>query len=124
MPVSLLRPAIGSVVVLMLVVMGSSASAQTPTTQTPASNAPDGAALYRQYCRACHGAKGIPSATMQATYPKIPNLADSTLEAHMGTDSILAVLHHGLGKDMKSFTGKLSPAEMAAVAQFVKTLAP
>ena len=124
MPVSFLRPAVVSVVVLMFGVTGSSARAQTPTTQTPASGEPDGAALYRQNCRSCHGAKGIPSETMRASYPKLPNLADSTLQAHLTTDSIVAVLQHGKGKDMKSFAAKLSPAEMAAVAKFVKTLAP
>ena len=111
-------------VVLALGVIAGNACAQTPTAQTAASGEPDGAALYRQHCRSCHGAKGIPSATMRASFPKLPSLADSTLQAHLTTDSIIVVLHHGRGKDMKSFTAKLSPAEMTAVAKFVKTLAP
>lgn len=41
----------------------------------------------------------------------------------MANDSIVVILKKGLGKDMKSFTGKLSDAEMAAVAAYIKELA-
>ena len=81
-----------------------------------------GVALYRQQCRSCHGAKGVPPARMVTLYPTLKTLVDSTLQAHLTTDSIVAVLRHGKGKDMKSFTDKLSAAEMLAVARFVKSL--
>jgi mono/diheme cytochrome c family protein len=90
--------------------------------QAPAASDPDGAAVYRQQCRSCHGARGVPPARMLTLYPTLKTLADSTLQAHMTTDSIVAVLRHGKGKDMKSFTDKLSAAEMLAVARFVKSL--
>lgn len=83
---------------------------------------PDGATLYRQQCRSCHGARGVPPARMMTVYPTLKTFADSSLQAHLTTDSIVAVLRHGKGKDMKSFTDKLSPAEMLAVARFVKSL--
>ena len=82
---------------------------------------PDGAALYRQACRSCHGARGVAPARMIAIYPTLKTLADSGALARLSTDSIVAVLRHGKGKDMKPFADRLSPAEMLAVAKFVKT---
>lgn len=83
---------------------------------------PDGAALYKQYCRSCHGAQGVPTARMAALYPKMKSLADSTFLASLSTDSIAAVTRDGLG-EMKPYKDKLSADQIAAVAQFVKTLA-
>jgi mono/diheme cytochrome c family protein len=99
-----------------------SSVASVAAAQEPAATEPDGAALYRQQCRSCHGARGVPPARMLTLYPTLKTLADSTLQAHLTTDSIVAVLRHGKGKDMKSFTDKLTPAEMLAVARFIKTL--
>jgi mono/diheme cytochrome c family protein len=92
--------------------------------QTAAAGAtePDGAALYRQNCRSCHGVKGVPPARMLTLYPTLKTLADSTEQAHLTEASIVTVLQHGKGKDMKAFADRLSPAEMAAVAKFVKSL--
>jgi mono/diheme cytochrome c family protein len=92
--------------------------------QAPAAGAtePDGAALYRQNCRSCHGLKGVPPARMLTLYPTLKTLADSTEQAHLTEASIVAVLQHGKGKDMKSFADRLSPAEITAVAKFVKSL--
>ena len=39
---------------------------------------PDGAALYKQNCRSCHGAQGVPTPRMATLYPKMKSLADST----------------------------------------------
>jgi mono/diheme cytochrome c family protein len=83
---------------------------------------PDGAALYKQHCRTCHGTQGVPSARMVSLYPKLRSLADSTYLATLSTDSIAAVTRSGVG-DMKPYADKLSPAEIEAVAQYVKTLA-
>jgi len=105
------------VAAVMLGVLPSAAAAQTPA----ASSEPDGAALYRQNCRSCHGARGVPPARMMTVYPTLKTLADSAEQARLTEAAIVAVLQHGKGKDMKSFTDKLSPAEMAAVAKFVKT---
>lgn len=103
---------------LLLSSVAPVAAAQEPA----AAPEPDGAALYRQQCRSCHGARGVPPARMVTLYPALKTLADSSLQAHLTTDSIVAVLRHGKGKDMKSFTDRLSPAEILAVARFVKSL--
>src|SRR3990172_6008992 len=78
-----------------------SSAAPAATAQEPAA-APgaDGAALYRQQCRSCHGARGVPPARMVTLYPTLKALTDSSLQAHLTTDSIVAVLRHGMGKDM------------------------
>jgi len=83
---------------------------------------PDGAALYKQHCRSCHGALGVPSQRMVTLYPKLKSLADSAYLASLSTDSIAVVTRDGMG-DMKAYADKLSASEIAAVARFVKTLA-
>ena len=76
---------------------------------------PDGGALYRQHCRSCHGLKGTPPARMVTVYPTLKAFGD------LAADSIVAVLRHGKGKDMKAFADRLSPAEMQAVAAYIRT---
>jgi len=88
-----------------------------------AGQAPDGQALYREHCRTCHGTTGRPTQRALDQYPKIPRLSDSIFMSKLSQDSIVALLEHGKGKDMKSFKDKLTPAEMVAVAQYVRTLA-
>jgi len=96
-------------VILALSVWATGAAAQAAATE------PDGAALYRQQCRSCHGAKGTPPARMVTVYPALTAFGD------LAADSIVAVLRHGKGKDMKAFADRLSPAEMRAVAAYIKT---
>ena len=91
-------------------------------TRVAAAQAPDGVALYRQHCRTCHGARGTPTQRMMGLYPDLKTLADSALLAGLSVDSIVTVIKKGVGRDMKPYADKLSPEEMAAVAQFVKTL--
>lgn len=98
----------------------STLAAPQAAAQAPA---PDGAALYRQHCRTCHGARGTPTERMKGLYPGLKALADSALLAGLSVDSIVTVLRKGAGRDMKPFADKLTAEEMTAVAQFVKTLA-
>ena len=60
---------------------------------------------------------------MVGLYPTLKTIAGSAFLTRMPTDSIAAVLRHGKGKDMKAFADRLSPAEILAVAKFVRTLA-
>jgi mono/diheme cytochrome c family protein len=60
---------------------------------------------------------------MVAIYPTLKALGDSAFLRTRSVDSIVAVLRRGVGRNMKSFTDRLSPAEMTAVATFVKSLA-
>lgn len=90
--------------------------------QAPTASPPDGAALYRQHCRNCHGSRGKPTQRMQGLYPEIKSLADSATMAGLGADSIVTVLVKGMGKDMKPFGEKMTREEMRAVAEYVLTL--
>ena len=88
-----------------------------------AAQEPDGAALYRQNCRSCHGGTGVAPARMVALYPTLKTLADSAFLRGRSVDSIAAVIRRGAGKDMKPFADRLSSQEILAIARFVKTLA-
>jgi mono/diheme cytochrome c family protein len=85
--------------------------------------APDGAQIYREHCKECHGAVGEPTKSAKAKYDSIPSFKTPGFFAHRSQDSIVTILKKGKGKDMKSWSEKLSDAEMAAVAQFVLTFA-
>jgi cytochrome c oxidase cbb3-type subunit III len=87
-----------------------------------AAQEPDGAALYRQNCRSCHGGTGVPPARMITLYPTLKTLADSAFLRGRSVDSIAAVIRRGAGKEMKPFADRLSPAEIRAIATFVKAL--
>lgn len=84
---------------------------------------PDGQAIYRNECKSCHGINGVPPARAREQYPKIKALGQDGFVALLTADSIVVILKKGLGKDMKSFTGKLNEMEMAAVAAYIKELA-
>lgn len=93
----------------------------TAGVQHAAAQEPDGAALYRQHCRTCHGARGVPSSRMKGLYPEIESLADSTLPDRISVDSMVKLMITGAG-DMKPLGEKMTRAEMVAVAEFVRTL--
>jgi mono/diheme cytochrome c family protein len=59
---------------------------------------------------------------MVGLYPALKSFADTTTLAGISADSIVTILKKGIGKDMKSFSDKLTPDQMAALARFVKTL--
>jgi dihydro-heme d1 dehydrogenase len=89
---------------------------------TAAAQEPDGAALYRQHCRACHGAKGVPPQRMLTLYPELKTLADSGAFAKLPKDSIVAALRKGKGTRMRSFADVLSADQMEAMAKYIRTL--
>ncbi len=83
-----------------------------------AAQQPDGAALYGKYCKTCHGANGAPPQKMVSMYEGL-----KPLDTAKAVDSIVIDISKGVGK-MKGYTGKMTDAEMLAVANFVKTLKP
>ena len=100
------------------------AGAGVGTAQAPAGGAaaaPDGAALYGQHCRRCHGARGAPTQRMLDLYPELKSLADSAVMAHVTVDTVLVLINKGRG-DMKPLADKLTPEEQRAVAQYALTL--
>lgn len=89
------------------------------TAGTAAAQEADSASLYRENCRTCHGTVGKPTQRALSQYPKIPTM-DSAFVSARSVDSIVTILTHGKGKDMKSFKDKLTPAQMRAVAEYVR----
>ncbi len=83
---------------------------------------PDGAALYREHCKECHGAAGRPTKQALGKYKDIKAFDAAFLGAR-SDDSLIAVLKHGAkdGKEMKAFKEKLSADEMGAVVKYMRT---
>lgn len=96
------------------------------TAQTPP---PDGQALYREHCRSCHGANGVPPQRARDQYANIATLSDSAFMASRSDDSVLAVMRLGAGRgrqrgrDMESFRDKMTEPEMRAVIAYVRSMA-
>jgi mono/diheme cytochrome c family protein len=89
---------------------------------TVAAQGPDGAVLYREKCRACHGLKGVTPPRMLTLYPELKTLADSGAFAKLPKDSVMAAMRHGKGTHMKSFATVLNPEQMEAIAKYIKSL--
>lgn len=87
-----------------------------------AQGAGDAKTLYDANCKKCHGVRGVPSKAMKTKFAKIVAF-DSGFVAKHSVDSIAKVLAKGKGEDMKPFKDKMTPAQMAAVAQYVHDLA-
>lgn len=108
---------------LMLLLCTGGAAAQT--SQTSASTDADaearhelGRKVYNVRCYFCHGYSGD-ARTLAATYLSPPP-RDFTAATGLNVAAVLDALRHGRsGTAMKSFTGILGEAEMAAVAAFV-----
>lgn len=80
--------------------------------------APDGADIFKKKCSVCHGADG----TVTPAGQKLGAPAKLGPEAGKhSVEEIITVVTKGKEK-MKGFEGKLSEAEIKAVAEFAKTL--
>jgi mono/diheme cytochrome c family protein len=85
--------------------------------------AQDGKTLFEANCKKCHGVLGVPPKAIKKKMDKIPTF-DAAFLAKVSEDSIVKVLTKGgASEDMKPFKDKLSAAEMAAVAKYVRELA-
>jgi len=106
-----------------LLIIGSMIAVTTAFVRTaPPRQEPDAKAIYDENCKRCHGVIGTPPKTMKAKYPKIATFNAEFMADH-SEDSIVKVLTKGNNEDMKSFKDKMTPAEMAAVAKYVRQLA-
>jgi cytochrome c553 len=83
--------------------------------------APDGKALYEENCKKCHGVIGNPPKTMKAKYPKIATFDEAFVKSR-SEDSVVKILTHGKGDDMKPFKDKMTQDEIIAVAKYVRQL--
>ena len=86
-----------------------------------AAQAADGSAIFDAHCKMCHGATGVPSASIRKMLPKIP-VFDAALFANRTDAELVKQITEG-GEKMKPFRDKLTPDEIAAVAKYIRTLA-
>jgi cytochrome c oxidase cbb3-type subunit 3 len=82
-----------------------------------ATAASDGADLYAKNCRSCHGVRGTPPRAMATRMP-VPKL-DSAFLAGRSNDSLVSAMKRG-GKNMTPLASKLTPEQMAAIAEYVR----
>jgi mono/diheme cytochrome c family protein len=85
--------------------------------------APDGAALYKANCAACHGQTGVPAAAMAKMFKQLKPFTDPATLKNVSEDSVVTIIENGIKPAMKSFKGKLSTEQAGAVAKYVKGLA-
>jgi mono/diheme cytochrome c family protein len=85
--------------------------------------APDGAALYKANCAACHGQTGVPAAAMAKMFKNLKSFTDPATLQSISEDSVVSIIEHGIAPGMRSFKGKLSAAQESALAKYVKGLA-
>jgi mono/diheme cytochrome c family protein len=83
-----------------------------------AATTPDGAAVFKEHCMACHGAdgKGI-------TALGTPDFTSTEIQASLTDDDIIDIITNGK-KDtiMPAWKGKLSPEEISAAKSYVRSL--
>ncbi|MEO8295358.1 MAG: cytochrome c [Gemmatimonadota bacterium] len=107
---------------VLTVVIGIAFTALLPTARLAAQDA-DGQAVYREECKSCHGVNGVPPERAVRQYRKIKKLGEDGFVSALSVDSIVKILRHGIDRDMKSFSAKLSEDEIEAVSKYISDLA-
>jgi len=88
-----------------------------------AAQEPDGKAVYDKSCKMCHGPDGTPPAAMLKMFPTLPTFTAAFMESR-SDDSVVAVLTNGTANGKKKpMKDKLTPAEMATAAKYVREMA-
>jgi len=77
----------------------------------------DGAAVYKAKCAMCHGENGMAKKMAEPSR----NFNDPKFQEAVSKDEIVKILTEGKGKK-KSMKEKLTPEQITAAAEYVKTL--
>lgn len=94
------------------------ADKKPPVDKTPAI---DGKPLYDSKCKVCHAADGKGTEAMKKN--EIPDMSDKGWQGKHSKSVVSKAITNGIdGTKMKSFTDKLKPEEIEAVAAYVKKL--
>jgi len=100
----------------LFVVVAVTACSSNPT---DAAGAPDGAALFKIQCTACHGPTGKPDEVMVAKLG-VKDLTSAELRAKITPALVEAQITNGSkNKLMPAFAGALSGAQIRAIAAYV-----
>lgn len=90
-----------------------SQAAQQPPPSPAVVAIPDGAALYAEKCAGCHGDHG------EGAKKGISLISGHAL--HHSVEEYIEQVNHGTEKKMPAFKGKLSPEQIAAVVNHVRS---
>lgn len=82
----------------------------------------DGAAIFSEVCARCHGPQGEPDAASVARLGVKPLTSDNVQHKLTDEDIRRQILRGSENKQMPSFAGALSDAQVAAVIAHVRTL--
>ncbi len=86
--------------------------------QDPPQEVPAGSRIFAEDCAGCHGVAGKGGGAMKA-----PDFTDPAVQVALPEDTVLKTIRDGkAGTAMPAWQGKLSEAEIDAVANFVKSL--
>jgi len=85
---------------------------------TAASAAEDGKALFESKCAMCHGKDGVAKPMAKGS----ANLNDPAWQAKTKVEAVEQRVTEGKAPLMKPFKDKLTPEQIKAVAEYVKTL--
>jgi mono/diheme cytochrome c family protein len=100
----------------LVLVLALVACNNNPTTET---GAPDGAALFKAQCTACHGPTGKPDEVMVAKLG-VKDLTSPELRAKATPAFVEAQITNGSkNKLMPAFAAALSPEQIKAIAAYV-----
>lgn len=84
----------------------------------------DGAAIFSEVCARCHGPDGNPDAASVARLGVKPLTSEHVQKSLSDDDIRRQILRGSENKQMPSFAGALSDAQVDAVIAHVRTLAP
>lgn len=113
---------------------GAAGASADAAAATPTASAADGAKVYQTFCTTCHGAKGAGDGpASMGLNPKPASFATSAFKYDPngnGTkgdvDDIKAIVHDGAakhgGSPLMAPWPMINPAQLQAVAEFVKSL--
>lgn len=82
----------------------------------------DGAAIFSEVCARCHGPEGVPDAATVARLGVKPLDSDNVQHQLSDADIRRQILRGSENKQMPSFAGALSDAQVEAVISHVRTL--
>jgi mono/diheme cytochrome c family protein len=106
---------------ILLATSGMVLAATAAAQETAPAPEPDGAALYDDNCKTCHGpAGGAPSPVMLKKMENLTSVTDPVFLAETPDDSLISVTETGRGQ-MKPLAEKLSHEEILAVVRYLRT---
>jgi cytochrome c6 len=82
----------------------------------------DGRAIYLEVCARCHGAEGTPDPAMARQFGVRDLRAPAFQDAIRDADLRARIAQGSANRRMPAFAGALEPAQIDAVAAYVRTL--